>query len=516
MKQPKSYRQIFSERIYSERIYSFIAVLICLCTVLSSCVKSAGPQTPGAFDSEVSSGSFFEFEESEPAEESSAEASRVADVSSSTASVPAKTTSSSPAAVTPIEPISIEAQEVKDLPPPEPPEEPGTASDISGQITKTALSCTPGDLTYTPVQSAQYYAYNRLNSTQKAVYAKMRTYAESMLPGGYLDNPCRPDDLSAAFIALLTDYPQFFWMSRGYIYGQERGSPRMLVYFQLDYIDPDTGEDKSVDYLVTKQQAADIAAQMRSKISGIFSSMPPAQPEFEQELFLHDWICANTEYENRAVPEKTRDQYMYAFSSYGVFVNGLAVCEGYSRAFQLLLYYAGIENTLVTGNTLKANGTPDYDGNHMWSMVKMNGIWGYTDITWNDNGIRPSGTSRTAHRWFNIPEIELQVDHYIDNPFSLPSAVSFDAAYCAVKGQMLTNESADEFAKKLIVAAVKEGGTYLEVLCQTPNAIDAQTLTEALNMAAALAEINTQAQSGTVSSVTVQKHSRRYYLIYWT
>jgi len=396
--------------------------------------------------------------------------------------------------------MNVEAQKLEELPPPqELPEEPAADS--------AALVVIPADLPYTPILPSQYYAYNQLNAVQQAVYEEMRGYAQAMRPGGRIRQACDEKDLSAAYDALLTDYPQFFWMPRKYVY--ILSGEGTYVYFQIS----DKRVQYSADYLVTREEAVEIAAKMKAAIAGIFDAMPRGLSEFERELYLHDWICANTAYENRAV--RNPDGYMYAFSSHGVFVNKLAVCEGYSRTLQLLLYCAGIQNTLVKGYTLRANGQPDPNGHHMWNIVRIDGTWGYTDATWNDSGVTANRMSETSYRWFNIPRDELSYDHHIDHAFPLPEASSMENTYFAVKGRLLTEEQAAEaFVKALIVEAAAEDRRYVELMSAAPGAFNAQQLGRALNTVAARLEIN-GVLGGPIRRITIERYSTRYCLVYW-
>ncbi len=89
----------------------------------------------------------------------------------------------------------------------------------------------------------------------------------------------------------------------------------------------------------------------------------------------YDYIVLNTEYDYEAVENNTvSDMVNYA---YGVFVNGKAVCGGYSQAYSMLLSLAGIENRYVTGSE---------ELRHAWNMVEIDGCWYHCDVTYGDNG----------------------------------------------------------------------------------------------------------------------------------
>lgn len=107
-------------------------------------------------------------------------------------------------------------------------------------------------------------------------------------------------------------------------------------------------------------------------LEGITGDMSP----YERELAIHDRLVEQTAYdESQSQPQ--------IHNLYGVLVNRLAVCDGYSKAFQYLLYQAGVPCLFVTGQS-QGEG-------HAWNLVQLDGAYYHVDITWDDpvyNGIR--------------------------------------------------------------------------------------------------------------------------------
>ncbi|MCX7884305.1 MAG: hypothetical protein N2448_04665 [Caloramator sp.] len=128
--------------------------------------------------------------------------------------------------------------------------------------------------------------------------------------------------------------------------------------------------------------------------------------DFEKELAIHDYIINNTRYDidnyyNGSIPWES-------YTSYGVLVKGVAVCQGYANAMSKLLTLAGIENMIITG---KANGEP-----HAWNLVKLDGEWYHVDVTWDDPIFYKNGTKIDAKRYdyFNITDSQMMKDHIWD------------------------------------------------------------------------------------------------------
>ena len=125
--------------------------------------------------------------------------------------------------------------------------------------------------------------------------------------------------------------------------------------------------------------------------------------DYEKELAIHDYIVNNTSYDysnlkNNTVPDSS-------YTAAGVFYNHVAVCQGYSEAFGILLDLVGIENTIVSGKTA--------DGGHAWNAVKLDNEWYMTDITFDDpvtfiDGVRQEVLS---YEYFNVTSAKLSQDH---------------------------------------------------------------------------------------------------------
>lgn len=62
---------------------------------------------------------------------------------------------------------------------------------------------------------------------------------------------------------------------------------------------------------------------------------------------------------------------------YGALVEGYAVCGGYSNAYKILGLMAGLDVRYVPGYTSARE-------NHAWNLVKIDGKFYHTDVTWND------------------------------------------------------------------------------------------------------------------------------------
>ena len=129
--------------------------------------------------------------------------------------------------------------------------------------------------------------------------------------------------------------------------------------------------------------------------------------EYEKVKSIHDYIVNNTQYDydnllNGTVPEVSH-------SPLGVLQYGVAVCQGYAYAFELLCDLSGLECEFVGG---VAGG-----GGHAWNQVKVDGKWYNIDVTWDDpiyyfNGVL---TPYLSYDYFLVSDAVLYQDHVTED-----------------------------------------------------------------------------------------------------
>lgn len=131
-------------------------------------------------------------------------------------------------------------------------------------------------------------------------------------------------------------------------------------------------------YLTDSQEEyANMRTAYESAVSRALDSIPCNVSALAKIYWLHDWVCDLATYNYAASRVSTYEdsgQYASAWSSYGVMVDGSAVCQGYSLALSDLLERAGFENTTLFVFSM----------NHAWNMVLFGGNWYHIDSTWDD------------------------------------------------------------------------------------------------------------------------------------
>ncbi|MDF9825044.1 hypothetical protein M2475_001465 [Breznakia sp. PF5-3] len=128
-----------------------------------------------------------------------------------------------------------------------------------------------------------------------------------------------------------------------------------------------------------KQQAIrDAVKQVSSEI------IKPGMKDEEKVYAINDYICNQAVYDTAAADVikttgKLGEAYYDSNTAYGILINKIAVCEGYSTAFQLLCEAAGLECISISGHM---NADPDI--RHAWNRVNIGGQWYIVDVTTND------------------------------------------------------------------------------------------------------------------------------------
>ena len=96
---------------------------------------------------------------------------------------------------------------------------------------------------------------------------------------------------------------------------------------------------------------------------------------------IHDWLIQNLEYD-------TSISRTNAYNIYGALVERVVVCEGYAKAFKVLMDELEIPCILVKGTGTNSNGQTE---KHMWNYVFLNEKWYAIDVTWDDPIIEGNG-----------------------------------------------------------------------------------------------------------------------------
>lgn len=219
-------------------------------------------------------------------------------------------------------------------------------------------------------------------------------------------------EVTKVYSLVREDYPEFFWLSntgfsyRGYTYTEEETT--YVTSVQPKYLFDSRADTEKASITFNAKMTTILEALTQNENYEDFT-------DYDKEQWIHDWLVLNNDYILTA---------KYAHTAYGALVAGQAVCEGYTRAFQLLLSELGIESCTVTGSS-KTGENAKVD--HIWNAVKLDDAWYQVDVTWDDQGEtgKENNADDIAYSYFNITAEEMSKDHTImGNDFDVPTCNS--------------------------------------------------------------------------------------------
>jgi hypothetical protein len=110
--------------------------------------------------------------------------------------------------------------------------------------------------------------------------------------------------------------------------------------------------------------------------------------EYEKARVYYDWICQNCVYDYSASSTSI------SHIAYALFKNGVAVCDGYTGAYNLLLKLEGIDCYALS------------NADHIWTVATLDGVSYHIDTTWGD---RPNASS--DYTYFAMTEAQSRALH---------------------------------------------------------------------------------------------------------
>lgn len=209
--------------------------------------------------------------------------------------------------------------------------------------------------------------------------------------------------IGTVYFACLYEHGEYFWLGNSYKFAQ--GSDIYVLY---------------PSYLFTADELPALGQSFDAAVSELLSGIDMSADEFEREKFIHDKLALHADYDSAAVSDPDD---VKAHTAYGCIVEKSCVCDGYAKAFECLLHKAGIQAMEAVGT---ANG-----GGHAWNIVRINGEYYQTDLTWDDP-VPASEISPLFYSYFNLTNEEMAKDHYLSTgtlAYSLPACTATEENY---------------------------------------------------------------------------------------
>lgn len=127
--------------------------------------------------------------------------------------------------------------------------------------------------------------------------------------------------------------------------------------------------------------------ELNNKVDEIYNNYyDKSKNTIDNIKIFHDYIVNNTVYDTE---NKSGVSNINSSTAYGVLINGIGICSGYTDAMQLFLEKLNVKNYRISSNT------------HVWNYVFVEGSWMHLDLTWDDP-IMSDGSSTLNHDYFLI------------------------------------------------------------------------------------------------------------------
>lgn len=275
-------------------------------------------------------------------------------------------------------------------------------------------------------QNDTRYHYNQLTEEAKNIYNAMyEMYTKGIFKTGTEDFDLAKDNkyvtqkqlqehkkgnlqlttsMNAARYAFYADYPEIFYVNfqclslrvtegKDGLYHAYIGSGRYKNYY--------------IEGFTNKEQVEQAIIEFDEKVNEIAQKAKDIVVEgnknktVEQIKLVHNEIIYNTSY--RLESDCTPGNEGFVSTPYGSLVKKQAVCEGYARAFKVILDKLGINNILVQG-VHQSEGSAAVP--HMWNYVQMQSqentrsiqnVWYAVDLTLDDPFLRNDDRIDTNH-----------------------------------------------------------------------------------------------------------------------
>ena len=231
------------------------------------------------------------------------------------------------------------------------------------------------------------------------------------------DKKISVDEIKVVLDAYTRDHTEQFWLGKSY-----------SVLSQAN-----TVTSVKLTYTLSGDELAAARVAFNSAIEELTSYVNDGMSDYEKEVILHDALAARVTYTETE----------HAHDAYGALVEGRAVCEGYAEALQCLLHAVKIQSLIATGSSV--NPSTNSPEGHAWNIVRIDGDYYHTDLTWNDQD------ASLYHAYFNLSDSLIKEDHTVgEAAFALPVCNSYTNHYFVKNSKILEEYNAELISNMLI------------------------------------------------------------------
>ena len=255
-----------------------------------------------------------------------------------------------------------------------------------------------------------------LSESEVELYNLMCYYIERYDLSFHFDD-VNEDEVINAYMAVMDDHPEYFWMNKGYRYTKTT----LGTHTEIDFV-PTSQED--VGEIAAKD------AKFKTLVKSIAEEAAKLENIYDKVLYVHDFIVDNTTYDHEAAESNDKDdgydKYFDSRNAYGCLINGKAVCSGYASAFQCIMKELEIPCGYITGQAVDGGEA------HAWNYVKLGDYNYQIDVTWDDSSYTSDEgekSERKSYDYFLITTEEAEITHIIDKDQNIPICSGLEYNY---------------------------------------------------------------------------------------
>ena len=238
-------------------------------------------------------------------------------------------------------------------------------------------------------RAKKYYYSHYLNDTERKICdmiadgleRKQERVSAKGLEVGF-------DSVNKAIEVIELDFPEYFYFN----------ASSSMIWKKGADIEVELG------YHYSASSIAKTEKKVIERTKAILNTIPDSLSLPQKEKVLHDILMKNTSY------SKSDRSGRELHNIIGPLLNGIAVCEGYAKAYKYLCEKLGILCLVVTGDAVsKIDGVR---GPHAWNIVRVYGKGCcHVDVTW-DSCFYHNGSS--GYVFFNQTDRDMKADHSWD------------------------------------------------------------------------------------------------------
>ena len=282
------------------------------------------------------------------------------------------------------------------------------------------------------------YYYNLLTDNQKKIYSSIangvKNFQGEFVVREYIagDKEEFASEVNIAIEAFTNDHPEVFYLKSqysSYIVSSFNGN---IGYVKLNYTEENIEEIKNKIKLMSEK--IDIYTQGLDGLS-----------EYEKEIKIHDKLSYDIKYSD------LEDLPRVYHTSEGTLLEGIGVCDSFTKALQLIYNRVGIDSIIVLG-VLENNP-------HAWNLVKIDDKWYHVDLT-SSHSIY-NETEIVNHAYFNLDSESIKKISKIDNEDILPKATETKYSFYKYNG-LIIEENEDLYSKLRDICSKFKNENYIE------------------------------------------------------